>query len=1580
MLKKLAAFMLTCSMVFGTFGGINVFSAEPSAENSVEVSKVIAFPGAEGGGMYSLGARGALEDGQKMEVYHVTNLNDSGEGSFRDAVSKGNRIVVFDVSGYIDLERNVNVDKGNMTILGQTAPGDGICFRGNNVKITGKNVIVRYLRFRVGDKDKNGNDTIAQDGLAVSDNSENVIIDHCSVSWGTDENLASYAVKDVTIQWSIVSEALNQSVHDKGEHSYAAIWGGVNLSVHHNIIATHKSRNPKIGTSETVAMTNGYTDDKTLVDIRNNIFYNWGDKAGYGAENGAEVNIINNWYKPGPATPAGKRARIFEYSGGNKYQPSWSGKVFAEGNHIDVDANDPDKATADIVNKNNYQPELKTGVYPESSSLTYINLTEPNLTYFNEYPINTQTAQEAYSDVLADAGARLPKLDIVDQRIISNVTNRTAPTGAKGSVGLLDSPMDGVSEDEKANYDDRGYPKWTSETRTADFDSDGDGIADTWEDKMGLDKKNKNDSLNIGPNGYTWLEIYVEEELTKSSKDSAELPSITLDVSEDYETITYNCDKAVSEIEVYCNDKLVKKLGSANAGEGSAKLSDLPWGENYITLKAYNSKGEYSFSNTKVVYILGEGEAIEDWIAEGNAVFDGNSFTLAAFGEDSKVALSKGELDTDFDFVAEIEKISNLMNNAETGVIILGSNGKTVDLFKVYKDYKQIIQIRDGENSPVNVDSIPLADDYNMLKISRANGKIGFYAAISPSNWILVQEFDASLFGDKVAVKAYVNAGGNKKTISGFSSIKVVVAENKTTPKVQVLNVSENQQIGFNENLMLKVTPEKGEKIVEICVYHGNNLINDVKYRNGIPLEQTEVAIPLNFPSVAAGDLRVLCFDGNLGMGEAVVNNVTVSADITPWIIGNVGGSENDMKTYVQATTDFTYKIYALDGNISGTKDKYGYMYQKFNDDMRMYYRTRPQSAKNFGVMLKNDLSDDGVSYYFGIEPSETMTRGYMYVLKARETKGGEWVVKQAFDSMTLDKYFIIAEKEGNKFNIYTTEGSGANLYKTKTLLTSIDTLIGDEYYMGYAATDGVPDAGWLALENFDAENGDSYKWNMNYGLDWYWQMQEANILAPKWTTEKIAENDTGKMLIQPNENYTSPRYVFREYTINEGVIESGFDVLMAGEKTAADFYLQTNSGNKAFKIGFTDDGKITANDEAFADLTYSGSKWYKIKIMTKIGDDTAVVRVYDNEGNIIGENGNVKTAQLRSVNNVETKQPIPQAFYIEPAKGMQGSLYIDNMYVVRNDKIILELAMSKAKALKESDYSAKTWMVLEAALEDAEKVLANSAATEAEAIEAAEKLNSAIEQLELMHGESMTEKFWRFDDKLFTDNASDIGKTQTIDGLTLTGFSKLETNNKTFEGVPKFTYRLKPDGSGSDSNKCFKFDVAGRTKVWVYAVTTNSTTDKKVCMNYGANSADTLQTKECKAGDTKVIEFEYTEDTPTTITIYSPDGVNYYGIKCETYSVSDKRTKISAYDKTTGEAVIFNGTKNLKSAVIGVVSYDADGKVIDVKKQNITITAGLEETQNVNVGVPENGAAAKVFMWDSFISMKPLCEAYEVK
>ncbi|MBQ6553925.1 MAG: pectate lyase, partial [Firmicutes bacterium] len=273
--------VILAAMIF-----LNVFTMPINAETA----ETKAFPGAEGGGMYSLGARGA----ENIEVYHVTNLNDSGKGSFRDAVSKGGRIIVFDVAGNINLEnilKITNVD--NITILGQTAPGEGICVSGESTLFSNcNNVIVRYMRFRPGDTCFS-----QEDGLGVR-KCTNFIVDHCSVSWSVDECLSAYENKDFTAQYCIISESLNRSLHAKGEHGYGGIWGGINASFHHNLVSTHKSRMPRIGTSQTVHSYNDTPDYESLVDIRNNVFYNWrSGEMSYGGENGVRVNLVNNYYK-----------------------------------------------------------------------------------------------------------------------------------------------------------------------------------------------------------------------------------------------------------------------------------------------------------------------------------------------------------------------------------------------------------------------------------------------------------------------------------------------------------------------------------------------------------------------------------------------------------------------------------------------------------------------------------------------------------------------------------------------------------------------------------------------------------------------------------------------------------------------------------------------------------------------------------------------------------------------------------------------------------------------------------------------------------------------------------------------------------------------------------------------------------------------------------------------------------------------------------------------------------------------------------------------------------------------------------
>jgi hypothetical protein len=409
-----------------------------------------AFPGAMGGGMYTTGGRGG-------KVIKVTNLNDDGPGSLRAAIRKqGPRIILFDISGNIELTEQLVINNGNVTIAGQSAPGDGICIKNYGFRINSDNIIIRYMRFRPGD----GADSELDAFTAIGQ--KDIIVDHCSMSWSTDEVVSIYDNENTTLQWCLISESLNESVHSKGAHGYGGIWGGKNASFLNNILAHHVSRNPRFQGTRNQDEANM---EKT--ELVNNLIYNWHDKAIYGGENG-RYNIINNLFIPGPATRTSQRRKILE-----PYEPS--GKFFLQGNIL-VDGNDTisiNKQNVTLKETMNHTIVASAFKLPAISSTTGII--------------------ENYQPLLSHAGASHAR-DEVDTRIINEIIKRGFTFG---KTGIIDSQTE-----------TGGWPQLTSKPPLPD--SDNDGIPDEWEIKNGLDPHSDKDASAVGLHPrYTNIEVYL---------------------------------------------------------------------------------------------------------------------------------------------------------------------------------------------------------------------------------------------------------------------------------------------------------------------------------------------------------------------------------------------------------------------------------------------------------------------------------------------------------------------------------------------------------------------------------------------------------------------------------------------------------------------------------------------------------------------------------------------------------------------------------------------------------------------------------------------------------------------------------------------------------------------------------------------------------------------------------------------------------------------------------------------------------------------------------------------------------------
>ena len=450
---------------------------------------IAAFPGAEGGGKYSFGGRGG-------RVYVVTNLNDDGPGSFRWACEQGGaRVVVFNVAGIIRLKTPVIIRAPYITIAGQTAPGDGVCIAGETVWINTHDVIIRYMRFRRGETNVGRRDD-AIGGNPVG----NIMIDHVSASWGLDENMSMYrhmyndstgsieqklGTANITIQNSIFSESL-----DTWNHAFGSTLGGENCSFMRNLWADNTGRNPSVG-------WNG------IFNFVNNIVFNWVHRSIDGGDYRASFNIINNYFKPGPATPKNSAVghRILKpESGRSKLKYLVFGRCYVNGNIME---GYPE------ITKDNWNGGVQVEELPTTDKYTdYMKVNKP----LPMPQLTIMSATDAYQYVLNNAGATLPRRDAVDQRITQQV--RTGKINTLANVKLpekqfehrrlpIDSYKIGIITDPSQVG---GYPEYKG---TPYKDSDSDGIPDDWEAKHGLNPRNANDASLITKNGYSNIEEYL---------------------------------------------------------------------------------------------------------------------------------------------------------------------------------------------------------------------------------------------------------------------------------------------------------------------------------------------------------------------------------------------------------------------------------------------------------------------------------------------------------------------------------------------------------------------------------------------------------------------------------------------------------------------------------------------------------------------------------------------------------------------------------------------------------------------------------------------------------------------------------------------------------------------------------------------------------------------------------------------------------------------------------------------------------------------------------------------------------------
>ncbi|MBQ6786335.1 MAG: hypothetical protein IJO85_01285 [Lachnospiraceae bacterium] len=663
-------------------------------------SDIAAFPGVEGGGKYITGGRG-------RQVYTVTNLNDNGEGSLRWALEQTKETdggtIVFNVSGNIELKSSLRFDGiKNVTIAGQTAPGDGITISGYDTNISNsENVIIRYMRFRPGALNVHtGGDSM--DAMWGRDN-DGFIIDHCSFSWNTDECLSLYRGENGTVQWCLVYESLTLSGHKKGRHGYGGIAGGDNVTFHHNLYANHTSRNPRLGGGYA-----GNADENhiAVVQMNNNLIYNWGFNTTYGGGY-TYTNYINNYALAGPGT----RDSVEDWV----INPGESSKVdgfYISGNYI---TNYQDRAagvltgTLDTVSEINEHGSFSGAASCELRSEPYLSADSTGANAgvtnegFDEYLENgIKSAESTYSDVLNKSGATYPKRDAQDARIVSEVKN--------GEGRYINT------EHEVGGYISAGGV--IVESREAGWDSDGDGMPDAWEKEKGLDAENAEDGSEtselseeiLGIAGYTNLEVYLSSLVdvehvaeNPTAKVTAPANNAMFEIGTDI-TVTVEAGSDfghdVVKAEFYYGTLTAeKKFGEATVSNGKASctLSGLADGSYFVMARVYDEEGNVTQTSTREIHVNADDTALEEagWTSksigdvdiEGQASLVDGVLSVKGNGklgrEEGAVSGSREadaktdafhyvyqEWEGNIELTAKLESVSSVDNHAFAGLMI----------------------------------------------------------------------------------------------------------------------------------------------------------------------------------------------------------------------------------------------------------------------------------------------------------------------------------------------------------------------------------------------------------------------------------------------------------------------------------------------------------------------------------------------------------------------------------------------------------------------------------------------------------------------------------------------------------------------------------------------------------------------------------------------------------------------------------------------------------------------------------------------------------------------------------------------